>query len=176
MSDTLFLNNQEMIVDAKLRVGIPERFMKVLRKIAPDHSRQIGVAASPDRSIKLMPHPYFAEELERWQALDVNKSADRTILNLSSSFADLLSMDKQNRIKLSPALCKFCNITRDVIIVGSLKYMQIFDIGIWNALTETGISQFDGALDTAAQNAGRPAPVHLVINAEHKKEDPSAKD
>ncbi|MCH8332662.1 hypothetical protein IIC65_01915, partial [Candidatus Sumerlaeota bacterium] len=68
MNQQLFLNSQEMLVDAKLRVGIPERFMKVLKQICPDHVDQIGLAATPDRSIKLMPYPYFMQALEQWNA------------------------------------------------------------------------------------------------------------
>lgn len=165
MNQPLFLNSQEMLVDAKLRVGIPERFMKVLKQICPDHVDQIGLAATPDRSIKLMPYPYFMAALEQWNALDDRISDQRVVLNLSAGFADLLKLDKQNRIRLNPEMCKFCNITREVIIVGTLKYMQIFDRGVWNTLVRKGMSKFGGAADAVAAKAAEPAPVQLIVQA-----------
>ncbi len=80
-------------------------------------------------------------------------------------FADLLKLDKQNRIRLNPEMCKFCNITREVIIVGTLKYMQIFDRGVWNTLVRKGMSKFGGAADAVAAKAAEPAPVQLIVQA-----------
>lgn len=154
MDRPIFLNNQEMVVDSKLRVGIPERFMKVLREAYPDHCDKIGVAASADKSIKLMPEPIFLKELEYWSSLDDRSQNQRTILNISTAFADLLPLDKQNRLKLSPALCKFCNISREVIIVGSVRYMQIFDLDSWNELVRKNFDRFGGASDALASPPG----------------------
>lgn len=150
-----FLNNQEMVVDTKMRVGIPERFMKVLKQGFPDACEEIGVTATPDRSIKLMPKPTFLKELEFWETLDDQINDQRTILNLLTSFADLVPLDKQNRIRLSPALCKFCNITRNVIVVGNIRYMQIFDLDTWNDSVREGMDRFGGAINALALQRGR---------------------
>lgn len=154
MDRPIFLNNQEMVVDSKLRVGIPERFMKVLREVYPENCEKIGVAASADKSIKLMPEPIFLKELEYWSSLDDRSENQRTILNISTAFADLMPLDKQNRIKLSPALCDFCSISREVIIVGSVRYMQIFDRNSWNELVRKNLDRFGGAADALASTPG----------------------
>lgn len=150
MGNPVFLNNQVMRVDSKLRVGIPERFLKVLRQVCPDSADQIGLAATADRSIKLMPYPYFLEQLESWSQLDDRSIDQRTVLNLTASFADLLPLDKQNRIRLSPQLCKYCGIEREVIIVGSIHYMQVFDLKVWDEYVREGMAKFGGAADTLA--------------------------
>lgn len=166
MEQSFFLNSQEMTVDAKFRVGIPERFMRTLKKICPDHADEIGVMASPDRSIKLMPYPTFMKELEALAKLDDRLSDQRMMLNMTAPFADLLPMDAQNRIKLAPALCGFCNIKRDVIIVGAMRFMKIFDLAVWNDLTSKGMTGFGGATESVAAKASEPAPVQFVIQAQ----------
>lgn len=155
MAPPAFLNNQEMTVDTKGRVGIPERFMKVLKQGYPDACEEIGVTATPDRSVKLMPKPLFEQELERWSELDDRITDQRTILNLLTAFADLLPLDKQNRIKLSPQLLKFCNIDRDVIIVGSIHYMQIYDRHTWEERVRQDMEKFGDAINAVAMNGGR---------------------
>jgi DNA-binding transcriptional regulator/RsmH inhibitor MraZ len=166
MSLPLFLNSQEMTVDSKFRVGIPERFLRVLRQTHPDQAGHVGVAASPDKSIKVMPQPYFMRELEAWSKLDDRSRNQRLMLNLSSPFADLLPFDKQNRIKLNPQLCKFCGIEPGpVVVVGSINYMQIFDAVRWNALVQSGVERWEEASDALAAAAGQPAPVHLNLIA-----------
>ena len=169
MNHPVFLNNQKMTVDAKLRVGIPERFVKVLKQICPDHPNEIGISATPDRSIKLTPYTLFAEDLDRWSKLDDQVTDERTILNLTTSFADLLTMDKQNRIRLSPELCSFCNISREVIVVGTIKYMQIFDLKTWNTMMQEGIKKLSEATDAVATRAAAPQPVNLIVQAEGKE-------
>lgn len=150
MERPVFLNNQLVVIDAKHRVAIPERFMKVLKSCYPKDSEEIGVRATPDRSIKLMPKALFEEELKAWRNLDDRVSEERTILNIMTATADLLPLDKQNRIRLSPMLCEFCNLSRDAIIVGNMDYMQIYDLGVWNEKLREGMENFDKALNNVA--------------------------
>jgi division/cell wall cluster transcriptional repressor MraZ len=150
MEQPVFLNNQLVVVDSKHRVAIPERFIKVLKAAFPDNCEEIGVRATPDRSVKVMPIPLFEKELESWRHLDERVSEERTILNIMTATADRLALDKQNRIRLSPMLCEFCNLSRDAIIVGNMDYMQIYDLGIWNEKLREGMQSFDQALNNVA--------------------------
>lgn len=150
MERPVFLNNQVVVVDSKHRVAIPERFVKVLKQSYPADCEEVGVRATPDGSIKVMPKPLFLEELEAWRNLDDRISEERTILNIMTAYADLLPLDKQNRIRLSPMLCDFCKISREAIVVGNMNYMQIYDLGVWNERLREGMQNFNEALNNVA--------------------------
>ncbi|MCL5269547.1 MAG: hypothetical protein M1457_03085 [bacterium] len=161
----VFLGNEQMTLDDKGRVGIPARFMSVLRAICPDQADTLGVMITPDRSIKLMPAPYFAREIERWQALNDQVDEERMVLNLSTSMAELLALDKQNRIKLNPLMQEVCQLDRQVVIVGNLGYMQLFALKVWREMFERGLPQWGAASTRVARKDEPKAPVQYVINA-----------
>jgi division/cell wall cluster transcriptional repressor MraZ len=150
MERPVFLNNQVVTVDTKHRVAIPERFIKVLKQAYPDDCEEVGVTATPDGSIKLMPKPLFLEELQKWSRLDDRITEERTILNIMTAYADLLPLDKQNRIRLSPMLCDFCKISREAIVVGNMSYMQIYDLSVWNERVRQGMQHLDRAMNNVA--------------------------
>lgn len=162
-SQPLFLGNQEMVIDGKLRVGIPERFMKALRVICPDEANCIGVWPSPDRSVKLMPAPLYREEIEKARRLDVRSEKGRIIRTLYSAHAELLTLDAQNRIKLSKQICGMCKLSGAVIVVGSFDYMQIFDLATWQEYEERGMNELSTAEDEVSRKEAEPRPVQIVL-------------
>jgi MraZ protein len=156
--DQVFLGNDQMTVDEKGRVGIPRRFMTVLRAADPDHGDGVGVMITPERSIKVMPVAYFNQELARWSGLNEQIDEERMILNLSTSMAELAALDKQNRIKLNPLMMELCSIDRQVVVVGSIKFMQIFDVKVWRQMFERDLPRLsDASTAVATRAATRPA-------------------
>jgi DNA-binding transcriptional regulator/RsmH inhibitor MraZ len=120
----------------------------------------------------LMPHPYFMDELQAWSRLDPRNSDQRTFLNLSASYADLLTMDPQNRIKLSPQLCDYCNIRagEKALVVGSIQYMQLFNPDLWTSLFDGGMARFDRAANAVADRQNAPRPINLYLEAMNGKQ------
>lgn len=163
--DKIFLSTEEMTVDNKGRVGIPARFMSVLRTICPDQADAIGVMITPDQSIKLMPIPYFEKEIARLSQLNDQVDEERMMLNLLASLAERAPLDKQNRIKLNPFMMKECAIGRDVVIMGSIQYMQIFDQKVWREYYKTSLPQLGAATSRVAKKDEPKASVQYVINA-----------
>lgn len=163
--DRLFLGAEEMTVDNKGRVGIPARFMSVLRAICPEQAETVGVMITPDRSIKIMPAPYFEQEIARLSQLNDQVEEERMMVNLLASMAELAPLDKQNRIKLNPFMMGECAITRDVVITGSLQYMQIFDKAAWSEFFRKSLPQLGSAAGRVARKEEPKAPIQYVINA-----------
>ncbi|MEN6627276.1 MAG: hypothetical protein ABFD69_13715 [Candidatus Sumerlaeia bacterium] len=163
--DQVFLGNEQMTVDQKGRVGIPARFVAVLRALDPADADKVGVMITPDRSIKIMPATFFRAELERWSRLDDRDSQERMILNLATSLAELVVLDKQNRIKLNPMMMEMAGIDRQVVIVGNIKFMQIFDEPTWREMFKKNLTAWGEASTSVARRAEAPAPIQYVINA-----------
>ena len=155
-----------MTIDQKGRVAIPSRFMTVLRAICPAEADSVGLMITPERSIKIMPATLFRSELDRWGTLNEQVDEERMVLNLSTSLAELVAMDKQNRVKLNPLMMELCQIDQKVVIVGNLKYMQLFDMKVWKEIFRQGLSQFgQAATRVARKDEPQPQPVQYVINA-----------
>lgn len=162
--DQLFLGNEQMTVDQKGRVGIPSRFVAILRAIDPADADKAGVMITPDRSIKIMPANYFRAETESWSKLDDRDNQERLILNMATSLAELVTLDKQNRIKLNPMMMELAGIDRQVVIVGNIKFMQLFDIKKWREMFEKNLPVWGEAATAVARRSEPPRPIQYVIN------------
>ena len=144
-------------------MGIPARFMAVLRAVCPEQTEQVGVMITPDESIRVMPANYFEQEIERLSQLDDQVDDERMVLNLATSTAELLPLDKQNRIKLNPLMMEFCSIDRQVVFVGSLKYMQVFDVNKWRQMVNAGLKVYGKATTAIAARKAPAAPVNQFV-------------
>lgn len=161
--DQLFLGNEQMSVDDKGRVGIPARFMAVLRAICPNEADSVGVMITPDRSIKVMPIPYFAAEIESWSKFNDRIDEERMMLNLSTSMAERMALDKQNRFKLNPLMRELCMIDQKVVIQGSMNYMQIFDAAAWREMFNKNLARWGQASTHVALKNEPKAPVQQFV-------------
>jgi len=153
-----FLGSEKMTVDDKGRVGIPARFMTVLRAMFPDQCGEVGLTITPDYSIKVMPLPVFDEFMAGLDQLNDQIEEERLVLTLSTSFADKAELDKQNRIKLSPLLMEKCQIGRQVVVVGSRQYMQIFDENVWREYSDRALAMMGTASSKVARKEEPVAP------------------
>jgi division/cell wall cluster transcriptional repressor MraZ len=168
--EAVFLDNAELTIDAKFRVGIPERFMKVLRSLAPDCSDRVGVIPTPNHSLKLLPYPDFVKRVEWWRSLNDQFAAHRTIKTLETSLAKELTMDNQNRIRLTPAQIKFCKIKRDILMIGGIDCIQIWDPGVFEEMIKREAENFAAASEEVArQAAGIQPPVQQFVIEAHPR-------
>lgn len=163
--EKIFLGSEKMTVDNKGRVGIPARYMAVLRALCPDQAGSVGVMITPDRSIKIMPLPFFNQEVESWNRLNDQIEEERLLLNLATSSAETAPLDGQNRIKLSLMMIEECAIGRQVVVTGNREYMQIFDENVWREYRQKALAQYSAAAGAVARKAAAKAPVQYVINA-----------
>jgi len=170
--EKVFTGTESMTVDSKGRVGIPARFMAVLRALAPDDADAVGVTITPDYSLKIMPIPVFDEEIARLSQLNDQVEEERVILNLMASFAERVPLDKQNRLKLNPLIMDFCSIGREVVITGSIKYLQIWDEAAWRSSSKERLARLGAASALVARKGEAKTPVQYVINADGAEHPP----
>lgn len=157
----VLLGCERMKVDAKGRVAIPARYLKAMRAKNPDPSEPFGMIISPERSIRVMPYPLYLEEIERWSKLDDRLEEDRAIKNMVLSTADEATLDAQNRIRLNSDTMELCEIGagRQVAIVGSMDYLQIFDVDRRRRLFDAGMGKLSQAIQAVAtKDDPKPQP------------------
>lgn len=145
-----FIGLEEMTVDVKGRVAIPACFMKPLRLRCPERPDTVGLMVTPDRSIKIVPANQFEQEIARLSRLNDRRQRERIILGMSTMGAGLTALDKQNRIKINPAMRKLCGIDRVVMFQGTVNYVQIFDEQRYYQLAENRFDAWSEAEDLLA--------------------------
>lgn len=165
MFDQIFSDAVAMTVDAKGRVGIPSKYMAVLQNICPERVDSVGVMVTPDRSIKVMPMPFAESEFQRIMQLSDQVAAERLIKAISTQTFSILGFDKQNRIKLSAKLMEKCGLQKNVMVVGSGSYMEIYDAAAWDKKFDLALDALGDALDEVATREMPQAPVQYVVNA-----------
>lgn len=163
--ETVFLDNAEMTVDSKLRVGIPERFMKALRNISPEHADKVGVISAHGGALKLLPYPDYVKRVAYWKTLDDRIAAHRAIKNVETSLAKLLTLDGQHRIKLTQAHAEFCGIDKEAIIVGAVDCMKLYSRKGFQRMLEQEMEAYSKASDQVAREETAQPARQFVIEA-----------
>lgn len=166
--ESAFLDNAEMTVDSKFRVGVPERFMKTLKALAPGHADKVGVIPAEDGSLKLLPYPDYVKRVAYWRTLNDRVAAERTIKKFETSLAKLLPLDAQNRIKLTQAHIDFCGAEKEAMIVGAVECMQLYSMKGFREMIRREREQYSEASDAVEARKREQPAVQYVIDAHPK--------
>lgn len=180
----VLLGCERMKVDAKGRVAIPARFLKALCAKNSGPKEPFGMIISPERSIRIMPYALYLEEVEYWSGLDDRIEDDRLIKNMVLSTADEGVLDAQNRIRLNSETMGLCGIgiNRQVAIVGSMQYLQIYDPELRREMFDKGIPKLSRAIQAVAKKDDPKLPQVIkqyVINTseiEARQENPPERE
>ena len=125
----VFMGSFRMQVDGKGRVGLPSKYKSILRELCPEQVDSVGVMITPDRSVKVMPYPYFLEEIERWSRMDEHNAYEMMVRNMNTSIADTMALDNQHRFKLNQMMMDLCGIElqTQVVVSGCMDHMRIYN-------------------------------------------------
>ena len=124
----MFRGRHEYTIDEKGRLSIPSKFREVL---ATSFDARL-IVTNFDQCLWAYPVTEW-QELERKvgglpQFLDEVKALQRVFISAATE----CTIDKQGRILLPPTLKDYAGITRDVIIVGMTKRIEIWAKERWN--------------------------------------------
>ena len=171
MLDKVFMGAEPMTIDDKGRVGIPSRFVDVLKKLAgvgpeSDKELEVGVAISPSRTIRIVPIGLFEEEIQGIMKLDPAKIDEAQLINLAS-LSHTAALDKQNRIRISARLLEMIKPGRNVIVSGHFKYMQIDNDVQWQTRIDESLGQYAALADKVARaQEAKARPKQFTLKAE----------
>ena len=127
-------------LDAKGRLSIPAKLRKY---IAADQGDTIVMTKGVDKCIELYP-------LSEWQTLQVKlKSLEdfnpqdrrfvRTLLNIASED----TMDAQSRILIPQALLQYAQIETEVLILGTLKTIELWNPKLFDEYMNSSTESFE---------------------------------
>jgi MraZ protein len=149
-----FNSNYAVKIDSALRVAIPAKFREVLDKKYGASATQVVLV--PDKGkVKVLPVPVWQkmeDELNSLPELDPVSDKYRTFVFGNMSFCQL---DVQNRIRLTPTLCRLAGLEKNVVFVGRQNQMEIWDAAKWDEFIMATVTGLDEMKSQASQSFQR---------------------
>lgn len=130
-----FCGNYPVRLDSAMRLAIPARFREVLEeRFGEDGARLILFPG--DRCIRVMPYPTWVEfEKELAQMSRLNPEGERFHTFIFGLMTEC-ELDTQNRVRLTPALCRYIELERDAVVVGRRDEMSIWRQRTWEDFSQ----------------------------------------
>jgi len=101
------------------RVSLPKSFRQ-------QHLEWV-VTRGLDGGLFLFPKAQFAQQLETLLKSTFTKQAHRDFIRLMTNDAREVIVDKQGRVQLPEYLISFAQLTKELVVVGSFNWVEIWD-------------------------------------------------
>jgi len=123
----MFRGQFDHAIDEKGRLSIPAKFREALRK------EKTLVLTSSDAYLTAYPLKEWRALEDRLRANPKFKREQRDFLRFVYSSAEDVAMDSQGRILVPQGLRQRAGIMREVVIIGMMDTIEIWDKGRWAA-------------------------------------------
>ena len=124
----MFQGATELSLDPKGRLAIPTRHRDGLTA----GGTGVVLTAHPDRCLLLYPRAAFAPIGTKVATLSSFNEQARWWQRLVVGFAEEIDLDGSGRILISPALRKFADLKRSVMLVGQGSHFELWDVEVWD--------------------------------------------
>jgi MraZ protein len=126
----------QLVLDAKGRLAIPTRHRDAL---ANGQSRMV-ITADPSRCLLLYPLAAWEPIQAKLMSFSSFDEKIRMLQRLLVGHADDVELDAAGRILVPPALRKYANLERHVVLVGQGRKFELWDETAWQAQTAQAIA------------------------------------
>lgn len=124
----MFLGRFAHTVDNKGRVSIPTRFREILGDLYED---KLIITPDPDRCLSGYPFEEWQRIQEKVKNLPRMNQSVKDWLRFFYAGASETGLDRQGRILLTAFHRSFAHISRDVVIIGLDRKIEIWDASRW---------------------------------------------
>lgn len=124
----MFQGATELTLDAKGRLAVPTRHRDNLLA----GGGAVVLTAHPDGCVLLYPRVAWEPIGARVQSLSSFNDQARWWQRLLIGFAEEIELDAQGRMLVSPALRRFANLQKNVMLVGQGSHFEIWDGQVWD--------------------------------------------
>ena len=124
----MFMGEYNHTIDAKGRLIIPSKFRELL-------GEEFVLTKGLDGCLSIYPMDEWKAFEEKLRALPLTNKNARTFTRFFVAGATNCELDKQGRILLPPVLREYANLTKDVVLVGVLSRVEIWDKDRWQENT-----------------------------------------
>lgn len=121
----MFLGEYQYTIDDKGRLTIPAKFR-------PPLLQGMVITRGMDRNLAIYPLDAWSELVDRIEGLAISDPQARNLRRLLFSGASDLAPDKQGRVNIPSYLLEYGRITKDVVVVGVNKYIELWSPDQWD--------------------------------------------
>ncbi len=133
----VFRGVTQLALDAKGRLAIPARHRDAL---APAGNGHLVLTADPSRCLLLYPLAAWEPIQARLMALSSFDEKIRGLQRLIVGHADDVEIDAAGRILVPPALRRYANLDKHVVLVGQGRKFELWDEQQWQHATAQAIT------------------------------------
>ncbi len=139
----MFRGSFEHTVDAKGRVSVPSRFRDI---IADRYDGRLVLAMDFDPCLTVYPLEEWEKLEEKIRGLPMMKQEVKDFMRFVFSSATECELDKQGRILIPPAHRERAGINKNVLLVGIMNKIEIWDAKAWGARNSQNSGKIGEAL------------------------------
>ncbi len=115
----MFIGRYYHTIEDKGRLSLPKTFRQ--------HQLSWIVTRGLDGGLFLFPQEKFREELEKLAGRTLTKRSDRAFVRYLANDAYEVKVDANGRVLLPEYLREFAQLKKEVVIVGSFTYIEIWN-------------------------------------------------
>ena len=130
-------------LDSKGRLVVPVRYRDAL--LAQSEGRVV-VTADPNSCLLLYSQPEWEPIEKKLMGLSSFNPRIRQLQQLLVGHAEVLDLDSNGRILLTPSLRQFAGLDKSVVLVGQGMKFELWNEERWNAQMEEALSFRDGEM------------------------------
>ena len=128
-------------MDHKGRVFIPAKYRKLL---VPEDNLTMVITRGLDRNLLLFPYTVWNRYVEKLLQLPYSNRDVRNRIRVLTSRAEELSIDSQGRIMLPRQLLEYAGIKKEVLFIGMLVKVELWNPEIYREFEKVNMSIEDG--------------------------------
>jgi MraZ protein len=130
-----FVGSFEHSLDSKGRVILPAKF-----RAAFEHGGYL--TQYHEGCLALWTPDEFERQLEAIQAGASAEPAERNLARVFSARTAEVEVDRQGRMAIPPRLRQFAGLTGDVLVIGAIERVELWDPARWEASVQPEERQF----------------------------------
>jgi len=127
---TMFRGSFEHTIDSKGRVSVPSKFREI---IADRYDGRLVLAMDYDKCLTVYPLEEWEKLEEKIKSLSLMKQEVKDFRRFLLSSATECELDRQGRILIPLAHREHSGIKKNVVLVGIIEKIEIWDAKAWEA-------------------------------------------
>jgi len=136
----MFFGTYTPKLDEKGRLFLPAKFRDQL-------TEGLVVTRGQERCLTIWSTADFASLTERLQAAPVTNKVTRDYVRMLFAAASAETPDKQGRISIPPVLREYASLRKEVVVIGSMNRIEIWDPTAWSTYSAEQEQKFSDLSD-----------------------------
>jgi MraZ protein len=131
----VFLGTHTPKLDEKGRIFLPAKFRDGL-------ADGLVITRGQDRCLAIWPVADFVEQTQQLRNAPSSSKQVRDYQRMLASGASDETLDKQGRLTIPPPLRTYAGLDKDVVVVGAINRVEVWDAAAWQTYSEAQEAEF----------------------------------